>query len=253
MKALILRIVISTCSLIFFINCNSTTNNNENKDKHKSPLQTEIESQQIAKYNLEIQRVANRYEELFNELMKIKDEPEFKIYGFGVGGPYNSWMEDLDKLTKDSYLHSLSRKKLYISDLEILALEYVKTEGEENEYTRYIVNLINQALHPKPTEDIEEVNVADDDILYGKWLLENSISRELNHTCEIYFKGTDYYSILTFSDNSTKTNSLRKEGNKFYIVGNRSGEYYTINPSNKKMTLHDNLGVIDMFTAKSMN
>lgn len=239
-------------ALLLFIGCNSSETNNKSKE-NESTEAVEIVVEEIIDEDKEFERIINQFETLFNELMSIKDEPEFKIYGFGDGGNYNNWMKKVDDLENDKYSKLLLRKQIAAGDLKTLAIEYAGTEGKENEFTRTMTNIITQAFQPEII--IEEVQVVSDvdDQLYGEWSIESIFLSELNHRCKIYFNGVDYYSIITYRDNSTNKEVLKKEGNRFYIVGNQSGEFYLINPTDKKMTLHDRQGVLDMFSAKLIN
>ena len=73
--------------------------------------------------------------------------------------------------------------------------------------------------------------------LIGKWVINNSF---LNHkyTFEIYNKGSKYLGIRL---NDFTIENLTKKELKYYISGNKYGEFYQVD-KNKEMTLFDNDG-----------
>ena len=71
----------------------------------------------------------------FYELLEFKDDSEFRELGFGQGGPYYQWLERVRyQHGKENYS---VEQNTALADLMALGLEYVGTEGQENDATRY--------------------------------------------------------------------------------------------------------------------
>ncbi len=203
----------------------------------------------------ELERVLSIFENLYLDLLEIKDQEDFETFGFAIGGPYNYWVKKVNELKNDPFSKLLQRKSLVVGDLEVLANEYVETGGIENEDTRTFNMIIADAFQPETVAEKPVIvsKSPQEHQLFGKWAIEHRYSSRLDHRCEIYHRDSDYYSVLTFQDGSTRRENLRKEGNRYYIVGNRSGDYYLITPGNKRMTLHDRQGTLDMYVARRIN
>ena len=70
-------------------------------------------------------------------------------------------------------------------------------------------------------------------------LLLASQQKKLNFPYEIYKKGSEYIGIIP--QDKFKTEILERNGNKYFIKGNKYGEYYIIS-SAKELTLFDKDG-----------
>ncbi len=211
--------------------------------------------------NKEFERLVKDFETLYKELIAFKGKSDFATFGLGAGGPYGEWFGKVKRLSEDPYSNLLLRKEIAPNDLIGLATEYISTKGRENEYTRTINTIIKLAFIPEENieeeiiqQEIEEENKVDKTEYqpWGKWYVKNKYNAILNQEIEIFSDGGNFYSIVTYSDNSHRRETLRKEGDKFIIVGNRSGEYYKITPGINKMTLHDRQGLLDMFEATNI-
>lgn len=90
------------------------------------------------------------------KLDSFKKSSQFHFYGFGIGGPYNSWIKAVGEERNDKTLSIFERSALF--DLQQLGFEYIKTKGLESEFTRYarsqIVETINKpgAKHQSASE-----------------------------------------------------------------------------------------------------
>jgi hypothetical protein len=76
---------------------------------------------------------------LLEELLGFKDSPDFRLYGFGVGGKYNRWLRDVKDLyqAQPKGVHPIPiLVRASPGDLMTLGMEYVSSDGEETEYTR---------------------------------------------------------------------------------------------------------------------
>ena len=73
--------------------------------------------------------------------------------------------------------------------------------------------------------------------LIGKWVINNSFQNH-KYTFEIYNKGSKYLGIRL---NDFTIENLTKKDLKYYISGNKYGEFYRVD-KNKEMTLFDNDG-----------
>ena len=78
------------------------------------------------------------------ELDSFRADPKFHQFGFGVGGPFNSWLKSVESKREDSSF--VLRERVAVGDLQMLGLEYMKTKGRENEYTRYTREQIAEVL-----------------------------------------------------------------------------------------------------------
>jgi hypothetical protein len=83
----------------------------------------------------------------YQELLKFKSSAEFHHFGFGRGGPYCPWLESVEAGQNDRSYSGAER--VAIGDLQTLGLEYVKTRGAENDYTRFVNAQIQQAIAAK--------------------------------------------------------------------------------------------------------
>lgn len=83
---------------------------------------------------------------LFNELLSFKNKNDFHVYGFGTGGSYNKWLQEVKTLKNTPEAALLIHYDFVVGDLETLGLEYMGTKGKETEYTRWAKKTINDGL-----------------------------------------------------------------------------------------------------------
>ncbi len=75
----------------------------------------------------------------YNELMSFKNNQRFHQLGFGRGGPYHQWLVNVDRIINNPINRELyDRYGFGVLDLKSLGLEYVSTQGRENDFTRTI-------------------------------------------------------------------------------------------------------------------
>lgn len=78
------------------------------------------------------------------ELDSFKSDPKFHYFGFGTGGPFNSWLKSIESKRDAAGFSFLER--VAVGFLQMLGLEYMRTKGRENDYTRYAREQITQAM-----------------------------------------------------------------------------------------------------------
>jgi hypothetical protein len=81
---------------------------------------------------------------LYNELLDFKDDAEFHRVGFGVCCKYKKWQLKVEALRDNETL--TMNDKIAVGDLLMLGLEYMKTNGKENDYTKYARESIAESL-----------------------------------------------------------------------------------------------------------
>lgn len=91
------------------------------------------------------------------ELDSFKYDSRFRSFGFGTAGPFNSWMKSLEAKRKAPGFSYLER--VAAGDLQMLGLEYLKTKGRDNEYTRFARQQITQAM--QKDGKVEDSNTGD--------------------------------------------------------------------------------------------
>ncbi len=89
-------------------------------------------------------QLAGYLREHLTTLLEFKDTADFDTYGFGVGGPHNWWLTDLQMRRAGCGVSS--RLKGVATKLEQLGLQYSARRGRESDYTRQAVCSIRQAL-----------------------------------------------------------------------------------------------------------
>lgn len=73
--------------------------------------------------------------QFYDKLMSFKDETDFHKFGFGRGGPYFSWLDDLKHFQKPS---KISDDAMICSRyLNLLGYAYIRSHGEENDLTKW--------------------------------------------------------------------------------------------------------------------
>lgn len=86
---------------------------------------------------------------LLDMLLSFKDDPEFHQKGFGAGLPYtHTWLKTLNEISqemtvKNGYPLGLATAP---NDLRQLGMEYMRSQGRENQFTRDFRQFIEEAL-----------------------------------------------------------------------------------------------------------
>lgn len=73
----------------------------------------------------------------YNSLMRFKDNADFHLYCYGVGGPYSRWAEDVQE-SAVSTITLFSETGITPDELWIMGWEYCQNGGRETERTREI-------------------------------------------------------------------------------------------------------------------
>lgn len=92
---------------------------------------------------------------LYQKLLEFKNNSDFKLYGFAVGGPYNEWLTEVGALRKvlpkgaPQTPQEIERFKVSVAvgELQQLGLEYAHNGGIETETTRHFRNEIESVLN----------------------------------------------------------------------------------------------------------
>ena len=98
--------------------------------EEKSKIKEKIDAEE--KTNIKYEKLLIKY---YNELMLFKDDSLFHFYGFGTAGKYHKWMEDVERLRNSKNLNM--KLEIAFGDLLQLGSEYFKTNGEENDFTKF--------------------------------------------------------------------------------------------------------------------
>lgn len=191
------------------------------------------------------EQIFGEFKSLYNELLSFKDKADFKKYGFGVGGSYNKWLKNVEKLKANSDSKLLLKKGVVAGELEQLGLAYVNAKGKETETTKFFNKIFSEAISPKQVEKVETAsgnsnydNLKKNYKLFGKWKITNTIVKE-SYPYEIYKKDNEYIGVIP--QDKYKAEILEKKGDKYFVKGNKSGEYYKID-SKMNMSLFDKDG-----------
>lgn len=214
----------------------------ESKKDFKEPISETVNEPNDS---LKLESIFNEFKVLHSELLTFKNEPDFIKYGFGSGGPYNTWLKSVQALKKNPDSKLLVKKGVLVGELEQLGYAYMTSKGKETDATQSLNKFFEDANSFKPITQIETASGIDnynhlksDYKLYGKWLISNSIA-ESSYNYEIYFKESNYIGVIPKDD--FKTEILTKSQNKYSVKGSKYGEYYLIN-SKGEMTLFDKDG-----------
>lgn len=79
--------------------------------------------------------VFTKFVEMYYELLSFKDGDSFGLYGFGIGGPYNKWIKDVNELRKHDTASMFARGMAF-GELEQLGFLYVGSRGKESKGSR---------------------------------------------------------------------------------------------------------------------
>lgn len=101
--------------------------------------------------NEEVNALKQKLSKLLDELIQFKDKPDFKQYGFGIGGPYNKWLTTVENLKKSHQTKTNLPILLKSAPLELIMLGKVYMREDESNFTqkrlselKSIVNLDSQ-------------------------------------------------------------------------------------------------------------
>ena len=203
------------------------------------------------------EKLFQEFKTLYNELLVFKDNPDFIKFGFGAGGPYNKWLLSVKRLKVNPDSKLLLKKGIVPGELEQLGLEYVNSKGEETETTIFFNKAFKNAISPKPVAKIKNVSgnsnyekIKTEYKLFGKWLITLSAGNEkYSYPYEIYMKNDKYIGVIP--EDKFDTEILEKKGNKYFVIGNESGEYYQID-SRMNMSLFDQDGELTSMGYKAI-
>ena len=217
----------------------SCQNNRKEVKETKTVQTTKIDNTE------KTEKLFQEFKTLYNELLTFKDKADFKEFGFGAGGPYNKWLKNVEKLKSNPDSKLLLKKGVVAGELEQLGFEYVSSKGKETETTIFFNKAFSDAISPIKVEKVETAsgnsnyeNLKKNYMLFGKWKITNTIVKE-SYTYEIYNKQSEYIGVIP--SGKYRTEILDKKGNKFFVKGNKYGEYYKID-TKMNMTLFDKDG-----------
>lgn len=233
------RIIIAVIAVFFAFSCK-----NVGKVETEEDVEEVVQAVEVKESDSEIaERLFKEFQTLYNELLTFKDKPGFKDFGFGQGGPYHSWISRARELEANPNSRLLISKGIVVGELTSLGLAYVGSEGKETNHTEFINRTFAAAINPPEKVEAESGDdyyqkLKKEYELFGSWRIENSFMR-YGYDYEIYRKQGEYIGVKLTKSYSTEV--LEKKGNRYYVKGNRSGEYYVID-ANKNMTLFDRDG-----------
>lgn len=96
-----------------------------------------------------VQAVLEETNQLLNDLLSFKDNEDFHYYGFAAQGKYGWWMNRADELKNSPYAKQILLERGFsLGDLQMLGLEYVKSKGQETEYSNWAKNRILDGILP---------------------------------------------------------------------------------------------------------
>jgi hypothetical protein len=230
------KLLIAIITVITFTACNTET-------KRKEPIK--IENTEQVEKNDGIEKAFTKFKSFYAELIRFKNDADFKKLGFGKNSEYSKWFEKVNKFKKNPDSKFLIKKGVLIEELEQLGIAYVVSEGKETEVTKVFNKIFSDAISYKPIQDkkptssgnINYDRLKSDYELFGKWTIANTIVKQ-SYPYEIYKKENEYVGIKL---NNFKIEGLSKKGTDYYVNGNKHGEFYRID-KNLKMVLFDKDG-----------
>lgn len=177
----------------------------------------------------EIAEAWSQWLKLYNELGKFKKKSDFHNYGLSSASPYHNWAKRVDDLgeTKGGK-ELLGRYEVSAYDLTQVALQYISSKGKDNDYTNYIAGIVKKktqkvVAEPKPIEeDVTDTQSSGPEVIIGQWRVSNKYVKD-EFDVIIKKEGAKYYAYK-----AGNKKQVRKEGNKYYEIGNEWGEYYFV-------------------------
>ena len=112
--------------------------------------------------------------EKYDALSRFKTTPDFVDWGFAIGGPYGSWLKEVEKSKKANSFESRD-VAFAIGHLLTLGLEYKDSKGKETEYARFANECIKGILDGQSKDEFEKRALAKiESIMSGKSRSESS-------------------------------------------------------------------------------
>lgn len=85
------KLLIAIITVITFTACNTET-------KRKEPIK--IENTEQVEKNDEIEKAFTKFKSFYAELIRFKNDADFKQLGFGKNSEYSKWFEKVNKFKK---------------------------------------------------------------------------------------------------------------------------------------------------------
>lgn len=92
-------------------------------------------------------KVKSELQSLYKDLLGFKNKSDFALWGFDIDGPYNYWLKKAETFDNKTYAEVLAEHGIAPGDVKMLGIEYVKTKGQEDDYTRYLRSEIDAAIN----------------------------------------------------------------------------------------------------------
>lgn len=93
--------------------------------------------------------------EKYDELMRFKNSSSFSEWGFAIGGPFGSWLKDVETAKRSNNFHS-EDVAFAVAHLHTLGLEYNDSSGKETEYAMFANESIKGNLNGKSKNEYEQ-------------------------------------------------------------------------------------------------
>jgi hypothetical protein len=158
--------------------------------------------------NKKIENFFSEFKSMYNELLEIKNHPDFKKYGFAIGGPYNGWLIRVQEFKKNSPEPDLlSKKGTCFGELEALGYEYVSSKGKETDVTKWFNDTFKKAIDKQDAIPISNDNEKD------KYKSNESISSKKDRSGNQYCTGKEllaYNYAIDFVKQQLKSPSSAK-------------------------------------------
>lgn len=225
--ALIMVGLITTFIITFKSKKEATT---QNKTTTTAAVTTTITAPiDVPATETEIAEAWSQWLKLYDELEKFKKKSDFHIYGLSSASPYHNWAKRVDDLGQTKGGNELlGRYEVNSFDLTQLAWQYISSKGKDNDYTSYIAGIVKKkrnkvVVEQEPViEDVSGFQSSSKEEVIGQWRVSN---RYVKDEFDVIIKkeGTKYYAYK-----AGNKKQVRKEGNKYYEIGNEWGEYYYV-------------------------
>ena len=128
-------------ALIGILACNGSPKNPEFNSETSN-----YEGTKGTKNDEGFKKAKEEIQELFNDLLAFKNNSDFHTNGFRDGYKYNSWLKQVQKMKNQENDKLLIGLGFVPGDLEMLGFEYIKSKGEETDYSSWIKKTIEDGL-----------------------------------------------------------------------------------------------------------
>lgn len=128
-------------ALIALTACNGRPKNSEIQFEKQNYQETKATENDEA-----LKKAKDEIRELFTELLTFKNDNDFHTNGFGQGSKYNSWLTNVQNMKNDKTQKLLIRLGFVPGDLEMLGFEYLKSKGQETDYSLWMKKTIEDGL-----------------------------------------------------------------------------------------------------------